>query len=367
MKVERRHFLAALASGAAARVATPQTMSKKLGIPGPYPGRVIAVEHPGSIVSGQYQREAVREMLRRGIMELTGAPSPTEAWRVFFEPGDVVGIKVNPVGQPYLISKAEVFQSIVEGLNLAGVKNKDIVAYDRYKSQFLSGGFDKWLPDGVRWTWASDDADSRFQLDMGGYDRDVFMEMALTMPGAPDGDHHYRRSYASRFISKDVNKVINLGVLKHHQSAGVTIALKNLSHGMVNNVARSHISSSNNACGMFIPTVVDMPVLRQKVVLNIIDGILGGYHGGPGGNVRKFLWENKTLYFATDPVAVDRVGWNALDDQRGRAGMQPISLAYQDNDSHFVRMQPEHIEIAAAIGLGIADESKIDLRKLKLG
>jgi len=137
-----------------------------VGIPGPYPGRVIAVEHPGSIVSGQYQREAVREMLRRGIMELTGAPSPTEAWRVFFEPGDVVGIKVNPVGQPYLISKAEVFQSIVEGLNLAGVKNKDIVAYDRYKSQFLSGGFDKWLPDGVRWTWASDDADSRFQLDM---------------------------------------------------------------------------------------------------------------------------------------------------------------------------------------------------------
>ena len=91
MKVERRHFLAALASGAAVRVATPQTMSKKLGIPGPYPGRVIAVEHPGSIVSGQYQREAVREMLRRGIMELTGAPSSTEAWRVFFEPGDVVG------------------------------------------------------------------------------------------------------------------------------------------------------------------------------------------------------------------------------------------------------------------------------------
>ena len=368
MTVQRRHFLTALATGAGAiRAAAAETTSKKLGIPGPYPGRVAAVEHPGSIVSGKYQRDAVRDMIRRGMMELTGAPSATEAWRIFFQPGDVVGIKVNPVGQPFLISKPEVFQTIVEGLGEAGVKPKDIVAYDRYKRQFLSGGFDKWLPEGVRWTWASDDVDSRFQLDMDGYDRDQYMEMALTMPGAPDGDRHYRRSYVARFLTKDVNKVINLGVLKHHQSAGVTIALKNLSHGLVNNVARSHVSSSNNACGMFIPTVVDIPVIRQKVVLNIIDGIQGGYHGGPGRKVGKYLWDNKTLYFATDPVAMDRVGWNALDDKRVQAGMQPIALAYRDDDSSFIRMQPEHVEIAGVIGLGVSDESKIDLRRVKLG
>jgi uncharacterized protein (DUF362 family) len=305
-------------------------------------------------------------MIRRAIMELTGAPSATEAWRVFFQPGDVVGIKVNPVGQPYLISKAEVFQSIVEGLHEAGVKNTDIVAYDRYRRQFLSGGFDKWLPDGVRWTSASDDVDGRFQLDMGGYDRDHYMEMALSMPGAPEGDRHYRRSYVARFVTRDVNKIINLGVLKHHQSAGVTIALKNISHGMVNNVARSHISNSNNACGAFIPAVVDVPVIRQKVVLNIIDGILGGYHGGPNLKVGRYLWEHKTMYFATDPVAVDRVGWNALDDKRAAMGMQPVALAYRDDDSVFVRMQPEFVEIAGLLGLGESDERKIDLRRFKL-
>ena len=38
----------------------------------------------------KYQREAVRQMLNRGMMELTGAPTPEEAWRFFFEPGDVV-------------------------------------------------------------------------------------------------------------------------------------------------------------------------------------------------------------------------------------------------------------------------------------
>ena len=34
------------------------------------------------------------------MMELTGADGWVDAWRQFFEPGDVVGIKVNPVGQP---------------------------------------------------------------------------------------------------------------------------------------------------------------------------------------------------------------------------------------------------------------------------
>ena len=55
------------------------------------------------------------------------------------------------------------------------------------------------------------------------------------------------------FVTKQVNKVINLPVLKHHQSAGVTIALKNMSHGMVNNVNRSHPTPTLNACGIFIP------------------------------------------------------------------------------------------------------------------
>ena len=39
-----------------------------------------------------------------------------------------------------------------------------------------------------------------------------------------------------RSSRREVNKLINLPVLKDHQSAGVTLALKNLSHGLVNNV-----------------------------------------------------------------------------------------------------------------------------------
>jgi uncharacterized protein (DUF362 family) len=366
MSVGRREFLTAGSFGAAASLrGAAQAAKGKLGIPGPFRGRVVAVQHPGSIVAGRYQREAVRAMIGKGLMELTGAPSATEAWRFFFEPGDVVGIKVNPVGQPYVISAPEVFQEIVEGLKEAGVKLRDIVAYDRYRAEFLSGGFDKWLPEGVRWMWATEKA-GIFQLDMDGYERDQYMELPLVPEGADPRDPHVRRSYVAKFLTREVNKLINLGVLKHHQSAGVTIAFKNLSHGLVNNVARSHISRSNNACGIFIPAVVDLPVFRQKVVLNIIDGIKAAYHGGPGRTVGKYVWEHQTMYFATDPVAVDRIGWGVLDDKRGQMGMAPIALAPADAVSIFVRMQPEHIEIAGSLGLGESDEKKIELKSFQL-
>ena len=367
MGLSRREILGGLsvAAGAGLIYSSRAADVGGLGIPGPFRGRVAASEHPGCILSGKYQREPVREMMRKGMMELTGAPSWVDAWRRFFEPGDVVGIKVNPVGQPYIISAPEVFREIVAGLEAAGVKRQDIVAYDRYRRQFLSGGFKSWLPDGVRWMCATDKP-GKFQLDMDGYDADTYLETALVAKGADPDNPHHRRSYVAKFLTKDVNKLVNLGVLKHHQSAGLTIALKNLSHGLVNNVARSHVTSSLNACGSFIPAVVDLPVIRRKTVLNIVDGILGAYHGGPGGRVAKYLWENKTLYFATDPVAVDRIGWTILDRKRKQMGMPPLALATADADSTFIRMQPEHVDIAGILGLGESDPDKIELKTVRL-
>jgi uncharacterized protein (DUF362 family) len=365
----RRDFIRkTLATGlCAATYSVTGKAQTKGGIPGAFPGRVVAVERPGAVVERKYQREAVRSMLNRGMMELTGAPSPQEAWKHFFEPSDVVGLKLNPVGQPYVISAPEVVQEIIEGLKMAGVPTKNIVAYDRYRREFLTAGFDKWLPEGVRWTFASEFFNSDpLQLDMQGYDANQYVEMPLVLPAADPKNPHHRRSYLSNFISKDVNKMVNLCLLKHHQSAGVTIALKNLSHGLVNNVSRSHASSTLNACGTFIPNIVDHPIIRQKVALNICDGILAAYHGGPGGKVGKYMWAHNTMYFSTDPVAMDKTGLKVIDAKRAEVGMLPIATAKPDKDSTFLNMQVEHIEIAGALGLGMFDDKKIDVRRFKV-
>src|SRR5436190_3788837 len=216
----RRDFiLRTLAGGACAAIYSATGVAQTApGIPGPYPGRVVAVNKPGVVANRKYEREAVRSMMHKGMMELTGAPSPQEAWRKFFQPGDVVGVKLNPVGRPYVISAPEVFLEIVEGLKMAGVPMKNIVAYDRYKREFLQAGFDKWLPAGVRWTFASEYFNSHpLQIDMDGYDPKQYVEMSLVLPEADPKNPQHRRSHLSNFISKDVNKMINLCLLKHHQ------------------------------------------------------------------------------------------------------------------------------------------------------
>ena len=336
----------------------------KLGMPGLYPGRVVSVAHPGCIVGGEFRRDPINRMLDEGMKRLTDSSDAAEAWQQFFERGDVVGIKVSPVGGPLVMSCAEVLQGIVAGLESAGVRRKDIVVYDRYRPQFLEMGFDKWLPDGVRWSAASKVYDE-VQQSIDGYDPEHFMDMALTLPGQDLNHLPARRSYAATFITKEVNKLINLPSLKDHQSAGVTLALKNLSHGLVNNVSRSHSSSTLNACGAFIPAVVSMPVIRDQTVLHILDGIKGLYHGGPFARPQ-FVWEHRTLYFATDPVAVDRIGWGEIDKKRLASGMKTVAEAKPDQFSTFLNRQPEHVEIAGALGLGVWDQRKIDLRKCEL-
>ena len=82
--VNRRHFLAGAAStplaaaGLGGRIVSAQekgaiAAGERLGVPGPYPGRVVEVRHPGMIRDGVKDAAAVRAGLDRGLAALTGA------------------------------------------------------------------------------------------------------------------------------------------------------------------------------------------------------------------------------------------------------------------------------------------------------
>jgi uncharacterized protein (DUF362 family) len=340
-----------------------KVQASKLAMPGLFPGRVIGVEDSRAISSNRYNAEIIKAMMHKGMQELTGADW-VESWKLFAQKGERIGIKVNPVGQPHCISAPPVLHQIIDGLQAAGVRAQDIVVYDRYRRQYYNAGFHRWLPEGVRKSYAVEDYEE-IQLDINGYDRDHYLEMPLTIPGY-DKDERARRSHAANFITKEVDKLINLCVLKDHQSAGVTLALKNLSHGLVNNVARSHSSKSLNACNAFIPAVVQLPVIRNKAVLHILDGVKGVYHGGPSARP-EFVWEHRTMYFATDPVSLDHVGWRKIDEKRVAVGKKILVEDTPDRFSTFVHRQPEHVEIAGGLGLGVWQWDKIQYKQIKLG
>jgi len=168
-----------------------------------------------------------------------------------------------------------------------------------------------------------------------GYDPDAFVHMGFAAAEHSQNDDRRFRSHLSTIVTRMVDKIITIPVLKDHRSAGVTIALKNLSHGHNNNVARSHLSGmahgypgslgrgldGPNQCNVFIPTAVNQPALRQKATLHICDGLVAVYEGGPGNwNKSWGTWHANRLFFATDPVAMDHVGWDIIDAKRGSLG-----------------------------------------------
>ena len=242
------------------------------------------------------------------MKELTGATDAVEAWRSFFEPGDVVGVKMNPVGNPLANSSSELMLEVIDGLKSAGVKTKDIVVFERYRDEFIAAKMHEAVPDGIAWTGLGigynamqidikgDDLNTGNLDRVTGYDPDEFMIMELVGAAQDPKDDRTRRSHLGLLVTRRVNKIVLLPVLKDHGSAGVTGALKNMSHGLVNNVNRSHSTPDTNVCNQFIPQVVNHPIIRKKCVLHIMDGIKGVYQGGPAASEpRMDLGEQRPL------------------------------------------------------------------------
>jgi hypothetical protein len=213
-----------------------------------------------------------------------------------------------------------------------------------------------------------------------------------------------------------VNKLVTIPVLKDHRSAGVTLALKNLSHGMNNNVARSHLpmtrhgfgaaaaESGPNQCNTFIPQAASQQPLREKATLHILDGLIGVYEGGSGSwNQTWATWPYRGLLFATDPVALDHVGWDIINAKRLREGWPPVErmgFLYQTPEVEvgtglaplagphplgsmtlaaaarnreagrasevFNVRQPDHIILAGKLGLGRFQRDDIYLRQVRM-
>jgi uncharacterized protein (DUF362 family) len=357
---------------------------EKRGIPGPFPGRVIEVRNPRMILSDVKNRAAIKESVDRGLKELTGADDVVAAWRSFFEPGDIVGIKMNPVGNPLANSSSELMLEVIEGLKAAGVKTRDIIVFERYRDEFVNAKMHEAVPDGVDWCGLGVEYNAH-QIDLKGvdnlktdnlervtgYDPDEFMVMEVVGYGEDPKDERTKQSHLGLLVTRRVNKIVLLPVLKDHGSAGVTGALKNMSHGLVNNVCRSHSTPDTNVCNQFIPQVVAHPIIRKKCVLHIMDGIKGVFQGGPSATKPQWTWENNALLFATDPVAMDHVLWKQIDAKRKEKGLPAVGAAGKlgldplGTEGFDIR-QPQHIRLAANLGLGLFEFNSPRGRKFSI-
>jgi uncharacterized protein (DUF362 family) len=338
------------------------------GMPGPYPGKVVSVKSEACVdtTTSAANADVVRQMMARGMCALTGDTTPQQAWRRFIEPADVVGLKVNCGGHPWCVSAYEIVAEVIQQLRTLGVPPTQVYIYERFQNQMDNVNYAPHVPEGVQIVAA--ERANRYS-ENNGYDPATYVEADLF--GEED-----TRSNMMRLVSRRLTKIINIPNMKDHGATGVTGCLKNIAYGSFSNVARTHAGSKSHTYS-FVGTLASVEPLRSRTVLQIMDGLRGVWHGGPFARTKRYLFYPKQIMFATDPVAIDRLLLDIIDDKRKAEGTRsiwdrsPDSLRVMDTGArdadpnvNILIREPGHVEFAATLGLGIADRAKIRLEDI---
>jgi hypothetical protein len=340
------------------------------GMPGPYPGRVVSVKSDKCVdtSTGQANDDIVREMMARGMRALTGAGTTGDAWRRFFNPSDVVGIKVNCGGYPYCISAYEIVAETVRQLRDAGVPLSQIYLYERFQNQLDEVNYAPHLPDGLQIVAA--ERANRY-ADNSGYDPATYLEANLF--GEED-----TRSNMMRLVSQRLTKIINIPNMKDHGATGATGCLKNIAYGSFSNVARTHQGGKSHTYSV-VGTLASIEPLRSRTVLQIMDGLRGVWHGGPFARTTRYVFYPRQILFGTDPVAIDRLLLDIIDNKRREQGAlsiwdrSPSSLKIDDGRArdadpnvNIIIREPGHVELASSLGLGVYDLARIKVQDVSV-
>ena len=330
-------------------------------LPGKFPGKVVQVATGDAASDMGFDRAKIKKAVEQGLLELTGEKDIKKAWLTFVSPKDVIGLKLNPIGGKLLSNRPEMVDVLIEGLTAAGVPKSNIIIWDRRLFQLEEAGYTKNRYPGIRILgtemkgpnddfynekgelWAKDNIDRDYPAYSAG------VEMKYNKNMLPYMINEGKESYFTKIVTRTCDKIINVPVLKN-AGPTVTLCLKNLSFGSLSNTSRLH-----KVWNKAVAEPCAVPCLRDKVVLNIVDGLKACYEGGPGANAQYIYFANM-MFFGTDPVAVDTVGHEYIIKERMKRGVQQ----FED------KSRRSYLEIAGKLGLGFHEREKIQLKTLNL-
>jgi uncharacterized protein (DUF362 family) len=238
----------------------------------------------------------MQSLLDRAMQALFDRDNPVEAWKKLVRPGETVGLKVNALGGRGFSSNFQLVESVCERLQEAGIKATDIVVWDRDTDELEHAGFH--VSTGGN------------HVQCFGTDR-VDYEQELVTHGSVS-------SRLSKILTQRCNVLINVPVLKDHDGAGVTMALKNM-YGVIHNPNKYH----PNGCNPYIADLNMLPEIRTKMRLTICDATTASYEGGPGYKP-EYSWKNNSLIASQDPVALDYTGWQIIERKRSEKGLKTL-------------------------------------------
>jgi len=283
--------------------------------------------------SGKVNTELLARTVEQGLCRLTSEEEPADAISHFYSPKDKIGLKVNCLAGRMASTHPEIALVVADLLKTIGIKDKNIVVWDRSSRELKEIGFP---------LNANGSGPRCFGTDAQGvgYSQELI---------------NYKQigSLLSRVMESFTNVQVNLPVLKDHSLSGVTCALKNY-FGAVHNPNKYH----DDGCDPFIADLNQVPQIREQQRLVVCDALRVQFNGGPSYHPQ---WAENFggIIVGEDPVAVDFVGYQIIDRIRRKHGLPDLEKAGR---------KPKHIFTAAdeKHKLGMASLERIELVEMRI-
>ncbi len=287
-------------------LAIPPPVAEKRGdSTEPVKSRTVLIRNQKVLGDGNVvDKKILADMLDKGMMGFAETKDAASAWKEFFHPSDVVGVKINLMVTP---THDELIELIVENLLGIGIKDENIFVWDR--DQIGVGKKEMFSRP------------RRF-----GFDKD-----------------HLNK------VVKKCTALINVPGMKSHWLSGVALSIKNWA-GAVNNARVYHTEDCCSSLG----ELCTIPQIKAKNRLIIMDALRPLFHGGPSVDP-KYLWNYNGLIIGKDHAAADTIALKVIQRQRSR----------YKREEWMISPPPLHVALAdMRYKVGTSDLRLIDLVKL---
>jgi hypothetical protein len=307
----------------------------------------VVLAHSNSVIdeTGKVDPSLLQQMVDRSILELSSGKNLKKAWRNYFNPKDIIGLKVN--GNSYTVLEGTpmtehyplLTDALLTSMQQAGLNEDRAIIWERSDVELESMGYPIQKQEGKLRVMGTH-IQRRQAATEDGY-RPWFSDQAHAV-----GDNS---THLSNILERDSTALINLPALKSHRLAGVTGALKN-HYGSIDNPRDFH---DDDCCNPGVAEINNIPVIREKHRLVVCNALMGLWEGGPRWNLAN-MWMEGSLIFGEDPVAVDTVMLNMIDEKRLQAGLQPVAP------------RAKHLQLCEAMGLGNNKKENINLIRIEV-
>ena len=313
-------------------------------------GPQLMAEGRGRVVSLDWNDGAVSpQTFSRAYANLTGgSPAASNPFRGRLSFADRIGIKVSSERGPIAGVRVEVVDALLRCLVEAGYDPGKILIWDRSESSLRAAGFGALA---TQWGVGLVGSVER------GYDIDVSYDAPLIgdliwsdLEFGEEGDGVGRRSYVTKALTEDIDKIIQITPMNLRRESGVAGQLWSLARDSVDNFRR--FEKSPEFLSQAIPEIVAMREVGDKFAFGIVDATIMQYAGDQSTRLH-YSKKTNALLVSLDPVALDVLSVDRLHETRVAEGMDGLD---------------EVEEIYANAGLLLLGESRLSsVRLISLG